>query len=84
MPDGSYQMQFYHYCRIRLAQLCYRWRKILKAGVDYTFNPMVLAAGQWTGDTVVFAGSGLVDSLHNDYKDLADPSRNWVLMPRVI
>ncbi|HNP23567.1 MAG TPA: M28 family peptidase [Panacibacter sp.] len=79
MPDGSYQMQFTVYQDSLSAASVTVGGKILKAGVDYTFNPMVLAAGQWTGDTVVFAGFGLVDSLHNDYKDLPIKG-NWVLI----
>lgn len=79
MPDGTYQMQFTVY-QDSLSNASFTLaRNPLNAGTDYTFNPMALATGSWAADTVVFAGFGLVDSLHNDYKNLPIKG-NWVVI----
>lgn len=79
MPDGSYQMQFTVY-QDSLANTSFTlYGKSLVAGTDYTFNPIALTAGNWTADSIAFAGFGLVDSAHNDYKNLSVKGK-WVII----
>lgn len=50
-----------------------------KSDEAYAFSPAGITAGEWKINNIVFAGYGIVDSMHNDYDGL-DVKDKWVMI----
>lgn len=48
-------------------------------GKDYSISMSSLAAGNWKADSIVFVSFGIIDSLHNDFKNV-DVKDKWVMI----
>lgn len=46
---------------------------------DYAVSPFAMSSGDWSGDSVAFAGFGIVDSTRNDFKTISAKDK-WVIV----
>lgn len=53
--------------------------KNLEPYKDYVLSPFAMTSGSWSGDSVVFASFGIVDSTRNDFTAL-DVKDKWVVV----
>jgi Zn-dependent M28 family amino/carboxypeptidase len=75
----SYQMEFHVYQdSVTSSSLTVNGRN-LKPFNDYIISPFSITSGNWSNDSIVFAGFGIVDSTHNDFKAVGVKDK-WVIV----
>ena len=77
-PDG-YQMQFAVYQDSVTSASFTVNANTLNLFTDFIPGPLSITTGNWNGDKIVFASFGIVDSSHNDFKNI-DVKNKWVMV----